>query len=257
MYHKLRNFKGVIIILGHEQQNGYINNSGFKYVYSQCDFLGDLVNYNRTNKELVLGKCRFKTQETIDALNYFMEHGTMPRDFKFKNIDRKLETNICFYKNTRDAVNKLFSKKIKVGDRVRLTANYPKEEMYNGDEFRVENIINGLVNGVFSMKDIELAYCNTTHSFQGGTIAEQGNIYNFNCMTFENQYTALSRFTDIRNIHIDNYNCQRARSEYDEEFKPTPLKLLIAGHIYQMYDGEFWYAGMTKRPEKRENKHNR
>ena len=81
LYNKLREYKGIVIILGDELQNGYINSCGWKYKYSKCDFLGDLVNYHRTTKEMVLGQCRFKTQETIDVLNYFRKHGVITTRF--------------------------------------------------------------------------------------------------------------------------------------------------------------------------------
>jgi len=50
-------------------------------------------------------------------INYFREHQKFPDDLKFKTIDEKLESNLCFTNKKREEINKLFCKKIKVGDK--------------------------------------------------------------------------------------------------------------------------------------------
>ena len=66
-------------------------------------------------------------------------------------------------------------------------------------------------------------------------------------MSFENQYTALSRATDIRHIHIDN-TWSYFYSDYDEKHNRIPLVQLDTNEIYDIYCSitEQCYAGKTK-----------
>ena len=120
----------------------------------------------------------------------------------FGEIDSELLINICFKNRKRFEINKSLSidrrnieKKynkyknnliISVGDKVIL--NYNTDKFFKGYLFVVESIENGLVNGLFKIGNVELGYAITSHKFQGKTINEKANVYEYNLMTRENQY---------------------------------------------------------------------
>ena len=52
IYYKLRGYKGKIVCMGHNAQNSYILESGFKYEYVKCDFFGELCGYTKFEKKL-------------------------------------------------------------------------------------------------------------------------------------------------------------------------------------------------------------
>jgi len=224
----LKNFPLLkIYILGDIQQNGYISN-GFHYDYSKCDFLGELVDWKVINKEIVLGKCRFQNTDTIELLNYHRENHCLPVGTMFNEVDENLLINICFTNRKRFEINKRLSidtrnieKKynryknnliISVGDHAILT--YNTGEFFKGHLFIVESVGDGLVNGLFKIGNVELGYCITSHRFQGKTINEKANVYEYSKMTRENQYNVLSRFTNKSLICMDEYNFNKSRSEY-------------------------------------------
>ena len=57
IYHKLREFKGVVILIGDIRQNAYLLEKrevdrrlkpvGYKYGFDKCDMFGDLVGFRR------------------------------------------------------------------------------------------------------------------------------------------------------------------------------------------------------------------
>src|SRR5690242_9233384 len=109
----------------------------------------------------------------------------MPRWYKFKSINPKLETNISFLNETKNKINKLFSDGLKIGDKAILKEHYEEKGFFKGFQFIVENFNNGLVNGLFKLGDVDLGYCITSHKFQGETINEEFNIYDTERMSFE------------------------------------------------------------------------
>ena len=136
------------------------------------------------------------------------------------------KSNLCFTNNKREEINKLFCKKIKVGDKVILREHYEKLVYFKNYEFIVETLegetaeqLEGkgghspLVNEKFKLKDIEPAYCLTSHNKQGKTINEEYNIYESKKMTFENLQTAIGRATNYELIHLDGI-----RKNYESEY---------------------------------------
>ena len=96
---------------------------------------------------------------------------------------------------------------------------------FKGERFVVETIETigeeVIVNGEYRMKDLALAYCNTSHGDQGRTHREPVNIYEPNLMTRENFYTACSRMEDVEEqLHLPvNFRNFVRKSEYDGSFK--------------------------------------
>ena len=101
LYFKLKQFNGKIILIGDESQFGYICEKGreFNYKYSNCDFVGDLVDWNYYNfsKEemdykIENGKCRFD-RELYEFITHLKNNGKF-LDYKFKPIDPKLKKKL-------------------------------------------------------------------------------------------------------------------------------------------------------------------
>jgi len=99
------------------------------------------------------------------------------------------------------------------------------------------------------------------HKFQGKTINEKANVYEYNLMTRENQYNLLARFTNKSLICMDEFSFNVSRSEYSSNgIVEAELKNGNIGYIYERYEesenGKV-YVGMTIRSiDERNNEHN-
>ena len=66
-------------------------NKEFKYQYSKCEFISDLIEF-RYNKKTELGKCRFQNLETIDVLTIlekmenFLNGLTLKKQMEYQKI---------------------------------------------------------------------------------------------------------------------------------------------------------------------------
>ena len=180
-YFKTREFTGKIGCCGHTDQNGYILKSGYKYEYFKCEFFKEMCGYTKFVKEPVIGKCRFRTQRDIDILNYLEIYGVFPEYFKPKIIDPTLKSNICFTNKKRREINGLFNSEICIEDRIKVVRN--GDGYFKGERMICKTIENGIVNGLYPLKDLDLAYCNTSHENQGLTFDEPTNVYEWNLMS--------------------------------------------------------------------------
>ena len=185
LYFAMKKYDGYSVYIGHEKQCGAINkvepghafmNGGKKYRYSKTDMFYELTGGCLFEKEYVFGEGRFKNQKTLDVINYHAETGLLPDWYKFKGFDPTLKTNISKTNNTRKMINKYHSKKIKIGDKCVLRQCYDikidgEVKRYGKNHrFICETIDTEKINGVFLIKDVELGYCMTANTSQGGTI---------------------------------------------------------------------------------------
>ena len=250
LYFKLRGYNGKIVCMGHNAQNSYILEHGFKYEYTKCDFFGELCGYTRYEREIDVSKSRYVNNKTIQLLKYFERYGMLPDWFKPNTIDVELKSNICYLNKTRKNINGLFSKKIKVGDRIKTI--HAGNGYFKGQRMTCEKIervgTEMIVNGVYLLKHLDLAYCNTAHENQGMTIDEHTNIYDWNIMSNNQRYTALSRMTDCKFIHLPKgYRNNVSRSDYNNELiTPEPVKVCKA-FIYELSENGLYYIGFSSR----------
>ena len=172
-------------------------------------FLGELVDFNimsYSDEEMILKiknrTCRYKNIETYNVIKDFIKNRRL--NFNFKKINKKLKTNICLKNDTREKINSLFSNGISIGDKAILLNHYEKQGFFKGYEFIIENIEDGIINGIFKEEDIDLGYCITSHKKQGKTINQEYNIYDTEIMSFENLFTAITRTDDINKIRLGN-----------------------------------------------------
>lgn len=249
LYFAIRDTDSYVTIMGDETQNGYIHKGGFKYKYTECDFLGEICDFSIKQSKLVLGRCRYTDQHTINVLEFYRKNRRFPKGTVFKKIDPLLGDNIVFTNKKRDAINKLFSKKLVVGDRFILEEHYHKEKFFKtfrGIVEKIENTTEGIkVNGIFFLKHCALGYAITSHKLQGSVVEKAYNIYEFDQMTFENQMTALGRCRSIDNIHLETKG-RVAKSEYDVIPGYAPMKKGDEYELYRMYDDKHEYIGITK-----------
>ena len=195
---------------------------------------------------------RYVNEKSIQLLKYFERYNSLPDWFKPKVIDTTLKSNICYTNDTRRRINELFSDKIKIGDRIKTKS--AGNEYFKGERMVCETIERVgdeiIVNGMYLLKHLELAYCNTAHENQGMTIDEPTNIYDWNIMSRQQRYTALSRMTDCEYIHLPkNYKNNISRSDYNDEFITPKNPEILTAFIYELFDEEtgLYYIGQTTR----------
>ena len=121
--------------------------------------------------------------------------------------------------------------------------------MFNVDKIEGENS-ERLVNDIFNLKDIQLNYATTSQKYQGKDINEKFNIFDLKRHSKETLYTALSRATDIKNIHL---NTKEIKKEYLSDYKKLIFNEIssenLIGEIYLEFcniTGNY-YIGMTTR----------
>ena len=167
-------------------------------------------------REPVLGQCRYSNQETIDFLVEFEKTGIIPDSVSFPECDYEDTTlNICRTHAKRKEINAKYSSGIKVGDYCVLNCHY-RPDYLKYHRFvceSIETVIEKgrsvkIVNGLFKLKDVELGYCLTTNALQGHTIESPVNIHEFEKMSREGQYVALSRVRDLSQIRMDTGDLQ-------------------------------------------------
>ena len=140
------------------------------------------------------------------------------------------------------------------------TKNLKDDGVFNMMEFKLEDVrrkgglefqIAGKWFGldVFANSFIP-AFCSTVYKFQGADIDEPYNIHDVGLMDKKQLYTALSRTTKLRFIHLDNKELSRryhVRKQSDEEIAKSPVDPKYnRGKIYKVVfsNGEI-YVGST------------
>lgn len=155
------------------------------------------------------------------------------------------------------------------------TQNIEYANIYNSEQYTIDKIENGIIyiNHYFKLKDKKVqfslsfekfglaflpAFCVTTHKYQGDTIDEPYNIYEVDKMYKKLFYTAITRATKFKYIHIDSVQYTFKNREYPE----TIIKenddggKYKNGKIYEIFMDDKYYIGKTCTTiEKRFEKH--
>ena len=241
-------------IAGDFEQLPPVNQRGKYDIYTSSLFR-KLCDYREFKVALVLGQCRFQTQETINILNYLRKFKRLPSGFTsiVKPCEPALNNNLVYTNAKKDKIINEKDKsndKLKSGDMVVFQVKNCKrssERDINGQDVRlsggdkvrsdakklgyyvggeyvvVENMVETKMMKIgHALDDPDTFTCRyenvisvvvgTVHKAQGGKIDGVGNIWEWNRMSHQMRYTALTRFTDIRNVRINN-----ARSAAREE----------------------------------------
>ena len=210
-------------------------------------------------------------KKTYETLSVFLKTGRITNTFS-KIIE--CNTNICYYNATRIKVNsecankfivgknaydiKISPKesyKVCVGMPVICTANIKDMNMYNSEQYTIEDMDSQTVT-VNKMKFkhdefrqwFTLAFCITVYRYQGDKIDTHYNIYDANRMDKRQLYTALSRTTKYEYIHVDKlseqYWTKTKKDIIERSIKFTEYK---TGKIYRIkFDNGKFYIGSTK-----------
>ena len=210
-------------------------------------------------------------------LETFLKHGKVSK--YFQPVDRKFYKNICYLNSTRKKVNADRCNQFTKGKRyetvdfkydneketykvcqdlpVLATKNIKEKNIFNTMEFKIEEIEGNKfkVNSewfdekAFSESFIP-AFCVTVYKYQGSDIDEPYNIYDVNRMDKKQLYTALSRTTKIKYIHLSN---KEVKNKYFNRRQPT-LEVVNSkfnslyknGKIYKVtFENENIYIGST------------
>lgn len=250
----------IIQMYGDQRQCKAVGNP-FYVDYINKIFMKKLVNYN----QLVLAfhkKARYDAKAK-NIHEEFYETGKLPNIFK--PIDPKLETNIVYYNRLRENINfNLFqnhNQQLYVGQVIIAKCNSKKLKIYNSALYKITSINGRYIkfSNEFDDKEIteeyvsfdkyfELGYATTIFKRQGSTIKEEYNIYNCETFSKNEMGTALTRATNIENIHLD---WDKIKDKVFVEYKennhsivnnPNPAKKAC---IYEITDGELYYIGQT------------
>ena len=152
--------------------------------------------------------------------------------------------------------------KVCVGMPILATQNLKDREIFNTQEFMIENISYNesnncefMVNGItftkaeFSESFIS-SFCVTVYKYQGADINEHYNIHEINKMDKKQLYTALSRTTKFEHIHLNN---DEQNNKYINRIQPIKdiinskfNSLYKNGKIYKVtFHNEMVYVGST------------
>ena len=245
----------------------YKDNYAFRFL---CNF-----NYIEMRYKPEVGRYDENTYKILCDLN---ETNTIPECLSDRVIKDGLMTNICYYKNTSDNVNKkcgeLFNKEnpnakkinedFYVGMKVISNTNFKKQQVFNSEIYYIEDFNNDKVyikndiNTAEFKKDtfinnFSLGYCITTYRMQGTTINEEYNIYDVNSMSKELIYVALSRCRNINNVYFDYTDTTFREEGFRDDAKELDGYIHFEdnynnGKIYGIYeDDKLIYIGQTVR----------
>ena len=136
------------------------------------------------------------------------------------------------------------------------TQNVKDKKIFNTMVFKIEKIKGNkfMVNNEwyeekeFSETFIP-AFCVTVYKYQGADIDQQHNIFDVNMMDKKQLYTALSRTTKLKYIHINN---KKLNNKYFNRRQPiveivnSQFNSFKNGKIYKVtFDSDFIYIGST------------
>ncbi|XP_068692731.1 uncharacterized protein [Montipora foliosa] len=225
--------------------------------------------------EYIEDSCRYDKKTHI-VLDGFLKKGKMAKNFGA--IDASLFKNVCYLNKTRIEVNTRCCDKFVEGKEHELvefvyndkkekykvcaempviaTDNIKEHKIFNTMEFLVESVAEDSfwINGEeFDLKTFSRcfipSFCVTAHKCQGADIDEPYNIYDVNKMDKKLLYTALSRTTKFKYIHLDN---TELNNKYVERKMPflelTNAKfnsLYSEGKIYKVLIDDKVYIGST------------
>ena len=197
--------------------------------------------------------------------------------------------NMCYFNSTRIEVNKICSDAFCEGKqhiKVNFCYNGGKEEykicdgtpvicidnmkdrkMFNSQQFTVKSINKNGVrikenNEKFSIDDFRkkfnLAFCITVYKYQGAEIDQHYNIFDTEAMNKKQLYTALSRTTEFKYIHVENLKAKYSNSKKNKlDIKSIGHTEYQIGKIYNIEfdDGSKYISSTIKTREKRLKEH--
>lgn len=203
------------------------------YEYKKYNAFKFLCDYNIVYKSYIEKTARYDNQ-LKEVLDIFINTKKLPNVFKPIETIQKIKTNICYLNETKHRGNQLYIDKfgIKEGMKVFcITNNFKKYNIFNNKLLIINEIIKRDNETFYTLKDLdgnileaepinskyfEMAYCQTTHKYQGLTINENYNIHDVDKMSFNCLYTALSRAKKLSQIHL-NYTEDLKNKIFEEE----------------------------------------
>ena len=166
-------------------------------------------------------------------LTNFLNTGSIKH--KFKPVDDTVMRNICYLNKTRKKITtkccNIFSEdkdhhelNFKYNDKteryrvckdmpVLATQNLKEHDIFNMMEYKIDDIDTEnnkyIINGISLDRDsfrssFIPAFCSTVYKYQGSNIDQPYAIHDVERMCKKQLYTALSRTTNVKYIHLDN-----------------------------------------------------
>lgn len=257
----------VFTMAGDFKQLPAVNDRFGTYDIENSTLLKEICHYQRFNHKLVQEKSRFKNKETVEANLHFREHGRLPEHIiaMIKPCEPELNMNLVYTNKTKQAIVARKHKDnhelqqgdyvvFQICDELRESKTEEKERSkakaagyYVGGTYKIiENdtelkaMIIGYINDddhqqyQASYKNLISTVVSTVHKSQGGKIPGAGNIWEWEKMDKSMRYTALTRFTDIRDVRINNPRAPLPNEDYNDDRakgaiykKNVPQKMLF------------------------------
>jgi hypothetical protein len=285
LYEIWKKEKFPVILIGDYRQlpppetNGCRNNFELSILKEMCDY------------NLILLKHPYRCDEIIDEISNQI-HDKGIAENKFSPIKEVLEYNLaytnemvakinekCFNEfkpETLDGLGLFKNCRIMFYDNWNgLSMQNEKYEINNSDTFRYygfdcefvylkddinDDIVKVVTKDFIKMfkKKIKLGYCSTIHKYQGSTISVPFNIYEVNKFDRKLCYTALTRATTYKNIHIDSWIEKFRKTIIDYEIIDITNK--NTNHIYVLTHQKenklnIYYVGQTNDSRERLKQH--
>ena len=268
---KQRNPKLIIQMFGDPNQCKQVCELNRYFEYMNKKVVRELCDNNLMIKKYVDGCARYDN-ELKEVLDYLLEHKKLPESLNNENhkIDKTIKVNVMKNNKLNEKINKQFIKNNwTVGMKVVCNVNDKKNNLWNSKFYWIKSISGKKIQVIdiesedqqvsewISKSKFAPAYALTVYRYQGSKIDEPFNIRQANQMSLNEIYTALSRGTSLKNIHIEYTN-----KEFRKETEPTMVTEIeltkpSIGYIYLLSNDENnnIYVGETDNIERRFEEH--
>ena len=278
IYEIFSKYNNTVYMFGDNNQCEAVENgSHIKYDYQESASISQMCPTKYT-MSYIEESCRYDKQ-THNILSTFLKHGKVSAYFEpigeynknicYLNKTRKQVTEQCCDRFTKDKKsvtvefrydNGKESYKISEGIPLIATINNKDRQIFNTMEFILEEVKKENNETSFKIKDnwYDLSefsrsfipgFCVTVYKYQGADITEDYNIHDVKWMDKKQLYTALSRTTKLKHIHLANKELNKnyyIRKQPGVEQVNAKNNLYRNGKIYEVtFCDEKIYVGST------------
>lgn len=254
--------------------------------YNQKECIKFLCGYNMMTKQYYKGLVRYE-EGLKTVCDLLLKTGKLHPNLKYQPINEECEYNLSKYntggRKTVVKVNKrhLTDKNGKTiewykGMRVMCTKNYHQKNIYNSQFYYIHRFMkdekgkqwlsiskeqNGEPieftfekDGKKTKQKVKLpksdfvpAFCVTVYKYQGSKIDQNMNIYDVDKMNKNEIYTAISRCTHIKYVHLKYADKTFRPAKENILSSEVPLDSTVSAQIYRIFSDEkkLEYVGLT------------
>ena len=231
------------------------------YEYLDSPIFQFICDYTIMEKMYIEGVSR-SDKHIQHMLNYLKKHRRLDPAYMdlFKKMNYTLNRSVTKTNKMVRFYNelKVDGQESRLGLMVVANKNFHKAGVYNAERYYVteEEMKNKhkyyrLMNheGLFPAYNFTDGFASTVYREQGSTISEPGNILEVENMSFNEIYTALSRFQHFHDIHLNWTDKEfKKHSDVGKCVQIEPIQLTLA-EVYELHNtkNNMYYIGETFR----------